>query len=518
VITEKLKQLRQTKLWAITINLLIIVVAINIILSLAPINLDLTANKIHSLSPATKEILADLDDIVTIKAFVSSNIPPQLIPLKETLRNLLGQYQRFGRGKIKVIWIDPQKDEKAKNEAISLGITPLQFSSLQKDQLQVVQGYFGLALFFAGEKQTIPALQEISNLEYQITATIKRLQQEELPQIGLSSGLGETEFNQLKKINRLLELNYQTKTINLAKDSAKFDPDLQTLIIIGPKEKFSDQAKLVIDQYLMNQKGVILLLDKISVAKGLIATPIDNDLDQFLEHFGIKVNKDLVVDPSAAFASFRTEYGSFITPYPLWVKTRSENAAHNLPPTASLESIVFPWISSLSLNKEAKPLLQSTDQAFTITSFNNLAPTRNWSLSGQEKKQVALAAIQTNAASSFFADKENLEPLLKQTKIEKFKDKTEAVKLAVVGDSNFIEDQTVASYPENVQFFLNLVDYLSQDTKLISIRSKTVFSRPLKMIDEQKKQTIKIINLASGPVILLLLALMVKWRRNQSKN
>ena len=512
---NKLKQLHQTKLWAITVNFLVILVILNILLNLVPINLDLTANKIHSLSAATKEIINQLDDIVTIKAFVSSNLPPQLIPLRETLKNLLGQYQRFGQGKIKIIWLDPQKDEKAKSEAISLGITPLQFSSLQKDQFQVVQGYFGLALFFAGEKQIIPALQEINNLEYQITATIRRLQEEKLPQIAFSTGSGEIEFSQLAKINRLLALNYQVERIDLSKNSVQFNPDLQVIIIAGPKEKFSDQAQLIIDQYLMSQKGVIFLLDKVSLSQGLVAKTTDNNLDQFLEHFGIKVNQNLVVDPSAAFASFRTEYGNFITPYPLWVKVRRENIAHDLPPTASIESVVLPWVSSLTLNKEAKPLLQSTEQASVITDFHNLTPTRDWSLLSQEKKQFVLAAIQTNGAVSFFDNKKDLKNLLQQVKIKEFKNKTETVKLIVIGDSNFIEDQTIVSYPENAQFFLNLVDYLSQDTKLINIRSKVVFSRPLKMINEKQKQTIRVANLVSGPIILTLLALGVKWRRKK---
>ncbi len=518
MIISKIRRFRQTKLWLTTINLIIIIVALNLIVNLIPINFDLTSNKIHSLAPATKEILGQVDDLVTIKAFVSSNIPPQLIPLKETLENLLDQYQRAGHGKIKVIWLDPQKDEKAKNEALSLGIRPIQFSSLQKDQFQVVQGYFGLAVFFAGEKQVIPALQEISNLEYQITATINRLGQKELPKIGFGTGVEELTSDRLKKVRQLLELSYQIESVDLSQDGAKFDPEIKALIVIGPKAKFSQAAKLIIDQYLMRQKGVLLLLDPVSVAEGLVAKQIDNDLDQFLNHFGIKVNQVLVVDPSSAFANFRTEYGNFIIPYPLWVKVRRENIARDLPPTASLESAVLPWVASLELSQGAKPLLQSTPQATTIKSFANLAPTRDWNAINQERKQQVLAALQTNKTTSFFKEEpDQVDELVKKVGLDQLIKETKTVKLAVVADSDLVEDQTINSYPENVQFFLNLVDYLSQDTKLISIRSKTVFSRPLKIISDQEKQTIKIINLASGPLVLALLGLSVRWRRKRQK-
>jgi len=482
------KKFRHTKLWATTTNIILIIILINIILSFFSFSVDLSANKIHSLSPATKDIIANSNDIITIKPFVSSNLPPQLIPIKETLKNILGQYQRFGRGKIKIIWVDPQKDDQAKSEALSLGIAPLQFSSVQQDKFQVVQGYFGLAVFLAEKKQVIPALQDINNLEYQLTATIKRLQQDELAQIGFTTGTGETDQTKLSKISQLLRLNYQLTSVDLSKKTEKINNGVKTLIIAGPKNKFSPEAKSAIKEYLDQKKGVIFLANKIAVGEGLAASEVDNDLDDFLENYGIKINKNLVLDSSSGLASFRTQQGGFIVPYPFWVKTRAESAAHDLPPTASLESVVFPWISSLEISKGAQALWKSTPEATVITDFNNLSPTTKRDFSNQ--KQVVLAAIQTNG-----------------------------VKMAVVGDADFIEDQTLGSYPENGQFFLNLVDYLSQDTKLISIRSKTVSSRPLKLINEKQKQTIKIINLSAGPIILLLLTLIIRWRRkNAQKN
>ncbi len=513
MITKKLKKLRHTKLWATGINLILIAIIINIIVHLIPISIDLTSNKTHSLTATTKKILVDLDDIVTIKAFVSGNLPLELTPLKKILKNTLSQYQKSSKGKVKLIWLDPQKDEALQEEAISLGITPLQFSSVKEDKFEVIQGYFGLVIFYAGEKQTIPALQEINNLEYHLTATIKKMQKEALPKIAFSAGLGEIDQLQLRQINKLLQLNYQVSTLDLSQESVKLDETIETLIVAGPKEEFSQEAKLIIDQLLMNQKGVILLLDKVFVGEGLMSTEINNNLDDLLDHFGINVNKNLVVDSSAAFATFRTEQGAFMTPYPFWVKTRSENASHNLPPTASLESVVFPWVSSLKLDKEAKALWQSTPKAVITSGFNNLSPTKKWSFAGENNDQFILAAIQTNQFDSLFAKEKpkNLEKL----DITEFKNKTDAVKLAVVGDANFIEDQTVTSSPENAHFLLNLVDYLSADIQLISIRSKTVFSRPLKQITEKEKQTFKIIGLAGGPVILLALATLVRWKRKK---
>ena len=509
--TNKIKNFKHTKLWATTINVLLIIFAVNIIINLTSIGLDLTANRIHSLSSASKEIISNLDDIVTIKVFVSENLPPQLAPLKETLENTLNQYQKANKSKIKITWLDPQKDEKAQSEAVSLGITPLQFSSMEQDQFQIIQGYFGLAIFHAGEKEIIPALQEINNLEYLLTATIKKLQKEKLPEITFSSGLGETEQSQLAQVSKLLSLNYQPSVLDLSEELAEFDKEVETLVVIGPQEKFSEKAKIIIDQLLMNQKGVILLLDKVFVDGGLTTTVVDNDLDDFLSHFGIKINQDLVVDQSAAYASFQTETGRFVVPYPLWVQTRKENANQELPLTSSLESIVFPWISSLAIDEDVTPLWKSTTKAKKTADFQNIIPTKQWNF--EETDQYVLAALQTSGKESFFKQEkpDNLEEL----GITEFKESSEAIKLAVIGDANFIDDQTVASYPENSQFFLNLVDYLSQDTQLIKIRSKTVFSRPLKMIEEKEKQMIRVIALSVSPLILLSLVILIKWQRKK---
>lgn len=496
-----IKSLKRTKLWATTVNLVLIVVLVNILVNLLPISLDLTANKIHSLSKATKEIIAKTEDIITIKVFVSSNLPPQLTPVKESLRNILGQYQKTGNGKVKLTWLDPQKDDKTKNEALSLGLTPLQFSSLQEDQLKVVQGFFGLAVFYGGNRETIPALSEINNLEYQLTGFIKKMQRSTKITVGFSTGLGESNVGSLSRIRELLDLNYEISVIDLSEKNATLDENISTLIIANPTEKISSKAKLVIDRMLMKKKAVIVLDDQVAVNNGLIASAIENDLGDLLEHYGIKVNKNLVADQSAAFASFRTEGGSFIIPYPLWVKTRQENNDPAIPVTSSIESVVFPWISSLDLSKNAQPLLASTAKSISISDFTNIVPTRSWDFDKTQNKQFVLAAIQTKGSKSFFEENEIKE--------------VDALKLAVIADSDFITDQTMASYPENADFFLNLVDYLSSDEELIKIRSKTVFTRPIKMIDEQNKQIVKIISLAIPPVVVLLVALMVRWKRKK---
>ena len=139
MIIKKIKQLKQTKLWATTINIILVVIGLNLLVQFLPLQLDLTANKIHTISPQSKQIVQQSEDIITIKAFVSENLPGQLVSVKESLKNTLDQYDKAGGNKLKVKWVDPTKNQQAATEAQSLGIQPIRFSSVEKDQFQVTQ-------------------------------------------------------------------------------------------------------------------------------------------------------------------------------------------------------------------------------------------------------------------------------------------------------------------------------------------------------------------------------------------
>jgi ABC-type uncharacterized transport system involved in gliding motility auxiliary subunit len=498
VITKKLKKFKQTKLWATTINIVLVIVGINIIVQFLPLQLDLTTNKIHTISSETKEIVNQSEDIVTIKAFVSENLPGQLVTVRESLENTLEQYNQAGGSKLKVSWVDPTKDEEAQTEARSLGIQPIRFSSVEQDKFEVTQAYFGLGVFYAGEKEVIPALQEINNLEYRLTSSIKRLQQDELAQIGFSTGNGER--TDLQRLKQAMQINYQTTTVDLTDEELEESKlnSLDGLIVAGPNEEFSELSKQRIDQLISNQKGVIMMLDQVKVDQTMQPTPVSLNLNDLLKHYGFDLKNQLVLDQSAALANFQVNQRPVIVSYPLWVKTQPDNRAKDLPPTAALESAVFPWVSPLELSKDAQSLWTSTEQSVVLDEFNNLSPTQQWDFDGDQKQSV-LAGVQTNQFSGFYNQE----------------DEENKVKLAVIGDSDFISDNFVQNFPANGQFFMNLIDYLAADIDLISIRSKQTYSRPLKQITDNQKQIYRWASVGFGPALALVISLFIYWQRNK---
>src|SRR3989441_433308 len=146
--------------------------------------LDLTPGRSYTLAPATKRILGALPDIVTIKLFASSALPPEVAFLKRDLDDLLRDYRAAGRGRVKLVVQDPSADSAALREARTLGIPAVQFNVLGKSELQVKEGYLGVAVRYADGVKTIPFVQQTNDLEYRLTPDTRSLTTTAKPAIG----------------------------------------------------------------------------------------------------------------------------------------------------------------------------------------------------------------------------------------------------------------------------------------------------------------------------------------------
>jgi gliding motility-associated transport system permease protein/gliding motility-associatede transport system auxiliary component len=132
--------------------------------------LDLSPGRQFTLSRASKDLLGHLPDLVTIKLFASSALPPEVAFVKRDVDDLLGDYRAAAHGKLRLVVIDPTGDSTAAHEAASLGIPPVQFNVLGQASLQVKEGYLGLAVQYANEVRQIPLVRQTDDLEYRLTS------------------------------------------------------------------------------------------------------------------------------------------------------------------------------------------------------------------------------------------------------------------------------------------------------------------------------------------------------------
>jgi ABC-type uncharacterized transport system involved in gliding motility auxiliary subunit len=131
----------------ITIALLAgIVIMINLLSTEFHLRLDLTEGGQYTLSPATKDILHDLQEPVTVKAYFSRNLPPNIDKARKDFQDLLVEYASRAHGMVRYSFVNPNENEAREQEAQQKGIRPVLINVRQKDQMQQQKAYLGAVL------------------------------------------------------------------------------------------------------------------------------------------------------------------------------------------------------------------------------------------------------------------------------------------------------------------------------------------------------------------------------------
>lgn len=489
-----------------------VVVALNYFLSLFPLRWDVTSNQRYSLSPASRQLVRQTDDLVKIKAFISQKLPPQYSPEAQQVKDLLWEYERAGGGNVRVEYLEPSANNDLGQEAQSLGIFPVQFSDISQEKFEVSQGYFGLAILYAGKHETISFIGDTGNLEYQISLAISNLTRESKPKLAFISGHGEKSIQtDLQQVAEALRSQYSVSEITLEDLHGSMD-DYQAAAIVGPETQFSDQDKYYLDQFLMKDKGVLLLLETVKIREGLTTEPTKHGLDSFLEDYGIKLNNNLVLDAYNEIASFTDGQNPYYVRYPFWVKVRPQGFSGESVITNRLENAVFPWVSSVEALSQlrggvtARPLIQSSSQSWTMEESFNLSPQQT--VTGETAVHT-LGVLLEGKLGSYFANRETAKDL----KTDNFDNEAEQARLIIVGDANFAEDRFVTGNAYNFTLLANTIDYLSAETGLTSIRAKGQVFRPIQNFSSRNKMIIKYLNMLGPAVLLLALGFYYGYRR-----
>jgi len=291
--------------------------------------IDLTQDKRYTLTSSTKEMLDNLDDIVNIKLYFSKKLPPYLVNLKREVADILDEYKAYSGGNLYVEFIDPTENPKLQQELRFIGIPQVQLNIVEKDQLQLTNVYFGIAIFYADNKEVIPFISDTRNLEYDLTSSIVKATRTETKTVGIFTGKETNPFEDYQAAKQLLENQYKVEQIEL-KEEEKISDDIDTLIIAGPHD-LKDVRKYKIDQFLMRGGKIVFLIDTIDIKEGLQASSFEPGINDLLEHYGIKIEQNMILDRSNAPAAFRSGFMTFRMPYPFWVKVTSKGFASDNP-------------------------------------------------------------------------------------------------------------------------------------------------------------------------------------------
>ncbi len=463
---------------------------------------DLTQNKDYSISAVTKQTVKNLDDIVNIKLYFSTALPSQYINLPQEVGDILAGYAAYSGGKIKYEFIDPKDDQNLAKELQFKGIPQLQFNVLEKDKYEVVNGYLGASIQYADKSEVIPVIQDTNNLEYLITSKIKKLTSKDTPTVGLVASNGTlSPDNDIKRAKKELETIYKVETVDLT--AGEVSKGIKTLVFAGPKQEFSNAEQKIIDKFVMDGGSVLFLVDGVKVENNLQASANQLGLDKLFESYGLRLNKNLVLDTSSGIASFNQGFVTFNINYPFWPKIVKGGFNKDSVAVAKLESLVLPWVSSIDVLKDKASganfsyLVKSSGDSWTQSEPFNLSPQQQ--LAKGKPAQYDLAVAVNGKLQSPFGN-----------------GSTDRGRVILVGDSDFLRDNLLDS-GDSLIFFQNLVDTLTLDEDLINIRAKGIAARPLGELSDSARVSYRYLNVFGLTVLVLAFGLWRYYARRRSR-
>jgi gliding-associated putative ABC transporter substrate-binding component GldG len=488
--------------------------------------IDLTQDKRFTLTPSTKEVLNNLDDLINIKLYFSKKLPPYLINLKGDVTDLLDEFQAYSGGNISVTFIDPAENPALQQELRFMGIPQIQLNIIEKDQAQLTNVYLGMALFYEDKKEIIPFISSTSNLEYDLTSKIVKLTSSETRTVGIYTGKEHDLAKDYQAVKQILEEQYKVQPVSLTPGESTLDT-INTLIVAGPRE-LTDFQKYQIDQLLMRGVKLLFLIDTIDINEGLQASSFKPDIDDLLQHYGVKVEQNMVLDRSNANAAFKSGFMTFRLPYPFWVKVIPEGFYPANPAVSNLEALVLPWTSSLTVLEgkpdtiTVTPLARSTPLSWIRQGFYSLDPQQRFVTPGMETASHILIFVASGTFTSFFKDKPV--PAAEATDAgDQGAPSTNTIKespdtrFVLVGNSRFINNDMITQFQDNQVFLLNIIDWLTLGEQLIGIRSRGVTDRPLMETTEYTKTFIKTANMLVIPLLIIIFGLARFYLRRRKR-
>lgn len=172
-----------------TILYIAVIVLINIASTTLFIRFDLTENRSYSLSESSKNLVANLEEPLTIKVFLSENLPVPYNTLERDIRDILGEYEIKANRHFNYTIDLIKKDETPTVSPETYGIYPVNIQSIEEDEMKVVSAYIGMTFIHGDLSETLPAVQYNENLEFTITKTIRSLTEKTTALLGLEENI-----------------------------------------------------------------------------------------------------------------------------------------------------------------------------------------------------------------------------------------------------------------------------------------------------------------------------------------
>jgi len=532
---------RNIILKAVGIGLLLILA--NIICQRFFFRLDLTEEGRFTVTDAGKDLLANLEDDVTVKIFLEGAFPAGIKRLQDATRDMLEELKAQGPGNIEYFFEDPLDglDNKAQEQVITQlaqkGITPQRLVENEDGFSEKV--FFPAALvYYKGRELPVSLLNEqlsrgpqetinnsIAALEYKFLNAIQKLDRNTPERVAFLEGHGELSEAGIASWAADLDVHYQLHRVNLSGKN-NLDNKYNLVVIAKPRKAFSEADKFKIDQYVMNGGKILWLvenlnanLDSLQTATGqYLAMDYGLNLDDLLFKYGVRLNQNLIQDLQCTSIPLTvgvdqsgkaTQLKNFKWVYfPVIGRSNQEHpVSKNLGPILTRFAGSIDTVRAAGVKKTM--LLESSEFCKSVFSPVNI----NLGIIKQQpepaqfqKKNLAVAvALEGTFTSNFknrlaFSTKEMIDTLDDVS----IKESSVPTKMLVVSDGdiaqNDFDKRTGAPNPvgyyrftgetfANKAFLHNAVEWLLDDKGIIAAKSKDVQMRLLDTTKAKAEKT-----------------------------
>lgn len=515
--------------------MLLILVAVYVISGVAKVRLDFTQEKLYTLSPGTKAILAKLDTPVEIRFYCTQDTKEMPVPLKtyaQRVEDLLNELKKLAGDKIEIKKFDPKPDTDAEDSARLDGLEG-QMVGLN-DKI-----YLGLAVSQLDAKAAIPFLspEREKLLEYDLARAITRVANTAKPVVGVMTPLPVMgEFNpMMMRMGQMqrqepwvfvseLKRDFEVKQVEMTVE--EIPSDVKVLVVVHPKG-ITEKAQYAIDQFLLKGGKLVAFLDPFSLVDSRNTPPGMNQfqaasqsgstLDKLLKGWGVEFDQNKVVADMNFITRINRNGRSESAP--AFLTMTQEGLNNDDVVTSQIDSVWIPFSGAFTGTPveglKQTVLLRSTKASQLVdrfmAEFSGDQTVKDFANSGKEQ---ALAVRLTGKFKTAFPDGKP-----KDASAEKPEEKKEGEKqdekpaadsslkeaasegvVILVGDTDLLFDQFSVQIQEffgqriiiprngNLNLVQNVVEQLAGDSNLIGVRSRATMNRPFTLVRQMQAQ------------------------------
>ncbi len=374
----------------------------------------------------------------------------------------------------------------------------------------------------------------------------------------------EPQSDSLTNLNTLLTKQYTIDQVDLTEGG--ISEGIDTLIIAGPKETFSDWELFQIDQFLMKGKSLALFVEAFKEMRPqqqqmyqmqqAMYLPVNSGLEKLLNHYGINVTKSYVMDENC-YVSRDPQVGEMPIYFAPIIK--NENINHRLDFLSNIKELIMIKVSPLVVDEErlkennlkSKLLFSSSNRSWEMKGQINLQPFMiHPPVNEEEKYTRPLAYLMEGEFPSYFADKPipkkpepeaeeettgetpEMKPETEDKKPEEKLDVQESQikgpqdvikkgrpgRIFVIGSADILRDNILDEQGQspNAMFLLNSIDYLNDQDEIAVMRSKNQRFNPLKDTKVLTRTIVKVVNIAGLAALIIFVGFYV-WIRRKAR-